>query len=468
MLSLEVDLKNNTEKGPNLIQDIQDQLSDSKWYWFFLSIVLAQIWVIYLTFYNSRVVGLILTAVINRFTNFGHIRLGSLSFSVLSGKIMFRDVHLITEDFTMRIQNGWIIFKWWRPFIPKTIKEDLSHMECRVAIFLDDLEVHIYNRSVNYSNLEKLFSGKLDKEDEVQNDSKDNNQDGEKKRSVSKKEFMWRDLIPVIKVQINSGRVVFGNHLVPNSMIVKFDDGNFTYTTKPASTPFDILMHDAKGKAENFKIMFVPSPKYHGPVDEPPRNMGEGFVVLQTRNINVHLFMDEPGTVPYEPESVQLADGETVVLRTYPCFGVVAGCGKNTDFNYGPWADRQRELLWKFFYPADYQAMVPTIEPKPGELRQYKTFEFRMNMYHRSTIDILFTKNAETQAIHMNANPGSYIEMNIPWMIAEDGYVTTVKGQFLLADASTSLQYRSLIECETFEVFTNILRTFCAEKLCRL
>lgn len=59
---------------------------------------------------------------------------------------------------------------------------DLSHMECRVAIFLDDLEVHIYNRSVNYSNLEKLFSGKLDKEDEVQNDSKDNNQDGEKKR----------------------------------------------------------------------------------------------------------------------------------------------------------------------------------------------------------------------------------------------------------------------------------------------
>ncbi|XP_076117611.1 bridge-like lipid transfer protein family member 1 isoform X3 [Mytilus galloprovincialis] len=451
MLSLEVDLKNNTEKGPNLIQDIQDQLSDSKWYWFFLSIVLAQIWVIYLTFYNSRVVGLILTAVINRFTNFGHIRLGSLSFSVLSGKIMFRDVHLITEDFTMRIQNGWIIFKWWRPFIPKTIKEDLSHMECRVAIFLDDLEVHIYNRSVNYSNLEKLFSGKLDKEDEVQNDSKDNNQEGEKKRSVSKKEFMWRDLIPVIKVQINSGRVVFGNHLVPNSMIVKFDDGNFTYTTKPASTPFDILMHDAKGKAENFKIMFVPSPKYHGPVDEPPRNMGEGFVVLQTRNINVHLFMDEPGTVPYEPESVQLADGETVVLRTYPCFGVVAGCGKNTDFNYGPWADRQRELLWKFFYPADYQAMVPTIEPKPGELRQYKTFEFRMNMYHRSTIDILFTKNAETQAIHMNANPGSYIEMNIPWMIAEDGYVTTVKGQFLLADASTSLQYRSLIECETFE-----------------
>jgi hypothetical protein len=49
--------------------------------------------------------------------------LGAVSFSVLSGKIMFRDVHIITEDFTMRIQYGWIIFKWWRPYIPKTIDE---------------------------------------------------------------------------------------------------------------------------------------------------------------------------------------------------------------------------------------------------------------------------------------------------------------------------------------------------------
>jgi hypothetical protein len=53
-------------------------------------------------------------------------------------------------------------------------------------------------------------------------------------------------------------------------------------------------------------------------------------------------FFNITGTVPYEPESVQLADGETIVLRTYPCLSVVAGFGKNTDFNYGPWADRQR------------------------------------------------------------------------------------------------------------------------------
>lgn len=32
-------------------------------------------------------------------------------------------------------------------------------------------------------------------------------------------------------------------------------------------------------------------------------------------------------------------------------------CGKGTDFSYGPWADRQREHLFKFFFPQDYQGL---------------------------------------------------------------------------------------------------------------
>jgi hypothetical protein len=32
-------------------------------------------------------------------------------------------------------------------------------------------------------------------------------------------------------------------------------------------------------------------------------------------------------------------------------------CGKGTDISYGPWADRQREFLYKFFFPQDYQPL---------------------------------------------------------------------------------------------------------------
>ena len=62
----------------------------------------------------------------------------------------------------------------------------------------------------------------------------------------------------------------------------------------------------------------------------------------QWQNEAYFLNIVHTGIVPYEPEIVELADGETVVKRTYPTFGLDVQCGKNTDFNYGPWADRQR------------------------------------------------------------------------------------------------------------------------------
>ncbi|XP_065930909.1 bridge-like lipid transfer protein family member 1 isoform X3 [Magallana gigas] len=437
--------KNKTNNDDSFIRDIQDNLPSSSIYVFFLSIFLAQAWVIYITLYNSRVFGLVITWILNKFVKYGHISFGSFSFSVLSGKIMIRDFHYITEDFSVRIQYGWIIFKWWQKYIPKDLTEDLSHMETRVQMFLDGFQIHVYNKVGTYDRLDKLFGSSANLTDPVEANS------NTKSSATNVSNINWRDLIPVIKVEMSSGRIIFGNHLVPHSLIFSFEDGHFTYTTKPASTPFDQFMHDATGKAENFKLMFVQSNKYTGPLDEAPRYMGEGFIVLQTRKIDIHFYMDEPGIVPYEPESVELADGETVVRRTYPCLGMDVKCGKNTDINYGPWVDKQRELLWKFFYPADYQDMVPTEEAKPGEYRNYKKFEFMMNLMQTSTIDILFTKDSETQAIHMSTSQGSYVEVTVPWITSPDGFTSTVHGQLLLVDATTSLQYRSLVECETFE-----------------
>lgn len=43
--------------------------------------------------------------------------------NALSGKIMFRDVVYITEDSTIRIQDGYLIFRWWRAYVPKDVSE---------------------------------------------------------------------------------------------------------------------------------------------------------------------------------------------------------------------------------------------------------------------------------------------------------------------------------------------------------
>ena len=52
-----------------------------------------------------------------------------------------------------------------------------------------------------------------------------------------------------------------------------------------------------------------------------------------------------------------------------------------------------RDALWKFFLPADYQAIKVTEESQPGKLRQILAFELRMNIIDNATIDLLFTKN---------------------------------------------------------------------------
>ncbi len=58
-----------------------------------------------------------------------------------------------------------------------------------------------------------------------------------------------------------------------------------------------------------------------------------------------------------------------------------------------------RDCLWKFFLPADYQAMKVTEVAQPGKPRQIQAFELRMNIIADATIDLLFTKNRVSMAL---------------------------------------------------------------------
>lgn len=70
----------NTGNNSNIIQDLENELGpQSTLYWLLISICGAIAWAVYLTYYNSRVLGLILTAVINRFVPRGHVKFGMYS-----------------------------------------------------------------------------------------------------------------------------------------------------------------------------------------------------------------------------------------------------------------------------------------------------------------------------------------------------------------------------------------------------
>ena len=74
----------------------------------FIIWILAMIWVCYITYYNSRLIGFVVSRIVNHFiVKDGYFNVGSFSFSAISGKIMFRDLIYITEDYSIRIQDGW-------------------------------------------------------------------------------------------------------------------------------------------------------------------------------------------------------------------------------------------------------------------------------------------------------------------------------------------------------------------------
>ncbi|RVE46725.1 hypothetical protein evm_008645 [Chilo suppressalis] len=326
---------------------------------------------------------------------------------------------------------------------------------------LNGFELHFYNRCDLYNELEKTFGldpviKQLNDDDSTDRDKAMNDANEKRRRAqdtVRSEAAMartWRDLIPVIKIDICSGRIVFGNRLVPTTLSISVEEAHLVYSTKPPASSLDHLMHFVKVKAENCKVILAPSPNYTAMVDEPPRYMGEGFVVMSSNYIEVYFYMDEPGLVPEQPVLLQLANGD-IVESAPPIWGVDIKCGKGTDFSYGPWADRQRDHLFKFFFPPNYKNLEVTPQPKPGDRRQMQSFDIRLSTLNEATIDILFTKNKETNAVHINIGAGSYLEVTLPWIVLQDGYTTKITGQLLHLEATTSLQYRSMAESETLE-----------------
>ncbi|XP_076826116.1 bridge-like lipid transfer protein family member 1 isoform X2 [Clavelina lepadiformis] len=432
-----------------------DNTLDGKLLHLFLFTSLSGLWVIYITFYNSRFVGLILSKIINQVYKDAHISIGSFSFSALSGKLMFRDVFYITKDYSLRVHDGYCIFRWWRSY--EEVKgwrkqTDLNHGHTRLSIVVSGFEFHRYNRSKEYDRLKELFGLEV-----VSADKK-----GDKKSEAqpSKKVDWWRSLFPVIKISVSYGRAIFGNKLLPNSLVVAFSDGEFQYKTTEPSNSDDLFMHALEGELGTVRVMLVPSLGYDPAVtpamlgvlpihnEGPPRKMGEGYVMLQSSNVDLKYVWDEAGLV----KSDDANSGDS------PIWDMTIGFGKQTILNFGPWADRQRELLWNFFYPADFQHLKVTKIPGVGEIRVAKSFKFSAHLHFGADVDILSIKNDEVvHSILMNMAKGSFIEVDVPMVVLEDGYKSQITGQLLHIDVTTNMHYRSLLQAESLGFDISVL-----------
>jgi len=63
-----------------------------------------------------------------------------------------------------------------------------------------------------------------------------------------------------------------------------------------------------------------------------------------------YYYQDEVAIVPLDRSRLHYVTDDVQAL-----WGINFALGKNTVISYGPWADNQRKLLHKFFYPDEFQ-----------------------------------------------------------------------------------------------------------------
>ncbi|EDV19837.1 uncharacterized protein TRIADDRAFT_61706 [Trichoplax adhaerens] len=418
--------------------------------------VLTIVWTIYVSYYNSRVMGLIVTWILNRAVHYGDFSIGSVSVSFLSGKIMFRAFRLVTKDYSIRLMQlvydeveafQGLIFVIWYPLT----EHDLS--QSRIYVVLNGFQFHVYNRSSEYDRLFKLFTRQYDLETGAGNKDSttstlSHHSSVESNLESTKESFNWRDLIPAIKFDITAGRISFGNYLMPYTLHARFESASCVYfTTEPASNS-DLYTHVCNGQLKAVRVMFSPSPEYLEYLEMPPRNMGENsFEILNTRDIWVKYYQDKAGYVPY--------DGCEESNRSNPAWGIDVEFGKDTSIRYGPWVHRQKDALQHFFYPKDYQKVSVSNEHQPGSIRTFRQFEIGLFFRDDATMDVLFSKNEEIFAVYFCFARGSCSSISIPLVCSDNGYSTISKGTILNLEVYTSLEYRNFLKCDIFNFSTD-------------
>ncbi|KAK0421995.1 hypothetical protein QR680_007305 [Steinernema hermaphroditum] len=438
----------------DVLQDINIRLDDQQQasVWQLIGTCLLFIfWIVFISFYFSRLLALIVGAVVSRYMRWSgwkcRVRIGSLSISILAGKIMFRQIVLISDDLTVKCNDGWIIFSYWRPVGPKKPDDQQDMKSSRLHISLNGLKIHIYNRLDIYRQMARRCG--LER---LLNDDKEWTPATNAMPQLSEKELMKIDkwwnkfwqLTGLIKFDISSGRLLAGNQLIPTLFVITFENmQSKLLLTSPTYSTEDRFMFNIRSSAEHVKISLVKNSECKSVVDvDPPRTMGQGFAILQTASVKFFYSQDMLGFV-------RSSDVQSL-SENVPTWESVWRFGKNTVISYGPWADNQRQLLYSFFLPHDYIVDPVTELPKRGQRRIYINHNVRILLEHDAGIDIWFMIGEDLNALHSRVKQGSSFEFSVPWTTSESGFSSTITGNLFFVEATTSMFYRELLSCERF------------------
>uniref|UniRef100_A0A1I7XZZ8 FSA_C domain-containing protein n=1 Tax=Steinernema glaseri TaxID=37863 RepID=A0A1I7XZZ8_9BILA len=438
----------------DVLQDINIRLDDQQQasIWQLIGCcLLFMFWIVFISFYFSRLLAVIIGSLVSRYMRWSgwkcRVRIGSLSVSILAGKIMFRQVVVISDDLTVKCNDGWIIFSYWRPVGPKKSDDEQDMKSSRLHISLNGLKIHVYNRLEIYRQMARRCGLERLLNEDKEWSPATNAMPKLSERELMKIDKWWNkfwQLTGLIKLDISSGRFVAGNQLIPTLFVITFENmQSKLLLTSPTYKAEDRFMFNIRSNAEHVKVSLVKNSECKSVRDvDPPRTMGQGFAIIQTASVKFFYSQDMLGFV-------RSSDVQSLT-ENVPTWESVWRFGKNTVISYGPWADHQRQLLYSFFFPHDYIVEPVTELPKRGQRRIYLNHNVRILLEQDAGVDVWFMIGEDLNALHSRVKHGSSFEFSIPWTTSEDGFTSTITGNLFFVETTTSMFYRELLSCERF------------------
>lgn len=146
---------------------------------------------------------------------------------------------------------------------------------------------------------------------------------------------------------------------------------------------------------------------------------------------------DVPSILTFDRRYIQKSEtGELIQNEKEPQWSLAVNCHKHTILNYGPWFDRQREILWKYFFPPTYEELEPHPEPTLNERRQTSKFDFIIKFKDPNTeLNLTFSSNScyDAPGFFSNLNSSKEVNENLKnSLMSEKKIVSILFNRFLL------------------------------------
>ncbi|KAM3727455.1 Bridge-like lipid transfer protein family member [Dirofilaria immitis] len=404
-------------------------------------LILFCIWIIFLTFYISRIIGPIIAYILTYIAHKCEIKcilkLGSLSISLLAGKIMFRDFTFICDDYAIYCNDGYLIFSYWRYI--KLIDLYARDLNGRLCLTLNGLHIHIYNHLKAYRKLkkdakfEKLFATI-------------SQQQYTKKRNDKFLKNFWT-FVGAIHVCIKNFHVYVGNRLLPTTLVTF---SHKTLVIGRLEQVNNIVLFVCSINGSNFSISLNNNNEYdeNDPYNlwkryNEPRTMGSGFKVLQNATLNAVY----RASIFADPLSEQICD-------------LNVDFGENVAIAYGPWAEACRVAFFNYFFPADFtyatSTMISTELSKNDEPKIPLIMDITLTMNGKTTINLWFMRHDELNTVAVIIKNGFSIRMKNPLVTAEEEYKMMTRFSMKDVQFLPSSGFRKLISCEDLTVDYNM------------